>query len=161
MRNTENNYAFIDCQNIHKGIEGLGWILDWRKFRIYLKEKYGVTRAYLFLGYIPEYHKLYQILRQAGFILKFKPAIRDDTGKIKGNVDADLVLQAMIDRENYTDAVIISSDGDFYSLVNYLIAVRKLKRVICPSSKTCSSLLKKSASNKIDFLETCNVLLAK
>ena len=38
MKSKENNYAFIDSQNLHLGIKGLGWILDFQKFRIYLKQ---------------------------------------------------------------------------------------------------------------------------
>jgi len=71
---------------------------------------------------------------------------------IKGNIDADLVLQAMIDLENYDKAVIVSSDGDFYSLVKYLYNKGKLECVISPYSETCSSLLKKSAKEKIIFI---------
>ncbi len=82
----------------------------------------------------------------------FKPTIPDDGGNVKGNTDADLVLQAMIDLNNYDKAVIISSDGDFYSLVRYLYEKNKLKFVISPYNKTCSSLLKKSAKEKIIFM---------
>ena len=48
MKHIENNYAFIDSQNLNLGIQLLGWKLDYKKFRIYLKEKYNVTKAYIF-----------------------------------------------------------------------------------------------------------------
>ncbi len=83
----------------------------------------------------------------------FKPTIPDDEGNIKGNIDADLVLQAMIDLNNYDKAIIISSDGDFYSLVKYLYKKNKLEYVISPYRETCSSLLKKSAKEKIIFID--------
>jgi len=56
----ENNYAFINSQNVHLGIKSLGWELDWQKFRIFLKEKYAVKEAYLFIGYVKgnEFSKL-------------------------------------------------------------------------------------------------------
>lgn len=78
--------------------------------------------------------------------------ISDKDGNVKGNVDADLVLQVMIDYENYNKAVIITSDGDFYSLVKYLCEHGKLEKVISPYVKTCSVLLKKSAKEKIVFM---------
>lgn len=60
MRNTnERVYAFIDSNNLNLGIEALGWKLDWRKFRVYLKEKYNVSNAYLFIGYVPTNQDLY------------------------------------------------------------------------------------------------------
>ena len=52
MKTKENNYTFIDSQNLNLGIQSLGWRLDYRRFRIYLKEKYDITVAYLFLGFI-------------------------------------------------------------------------------------------------------------
>ena len=39
---------------------------------------------------------------------------------MKGNVDADMVLQALLDYEKYDQTLIVSSDGDFYSLVRHL-----------------------------------------
>jgi len=39
MKNLGNNYAFIDSQNLNLGIQKLGWKLDYKKFRVYLKEK--------------------------------------------------------------------------------------------------------------------------
>ena len=155
MRNKENNFAFIDSQNLNLGIRNLGWPLDFKKFRIYLKEKYGVSIAYLFIGYIPENSDMYASLQKAGFILKFKPVLPNKDGSHKGNVDADLVLQAMIDcyENNFEKAVIVTSDGDFYSLVDYLREHDRLKTVISPYFKTCSMLLKKTARDKVVFLD--------
>jgi hypothetical protein len=89
------NFAFIDSNNVNKAIEGSGWKLDWIRFRVYLKEKYNVSKAYLFIGYIPDNSDLYSSLQEAGFNLIFKPTYRRPDGKIKGNVDVELVLQAI------------------------------------------------------------------
>jgi len=153
MNNKEIIYAFIDSNNLNLGIESLGWKLDWRKFKIYLKEKYNVSTAYLFIGYVPTKQDLYSSLQKAGYVLILKPTIPDKDGSTKGNIDADLVLQAMIDYNNYDKAIIVSSDGDFYSLVKYLHENKKLRLVISPYNKTCSILLKKSAKEKIVFMD--------
>lgn len=155
MIKPENNYAFIDSQNLNMGIRELGWLLDYKKFRVYLKEKYGVAVAYLFIGYIPENNNMYTSLQKAGFILKFKPVLPNKEGLHKGNVDADLVLQAMIDffENKFGKAVIVTSDGDFYSLVKYFYDHGQLKAVISPHYKTCSTLLKKTAKEKIIFID--------
>ena len=55
----EKTIAYIDGANLHKGIEDLGWRLDYRRFRVWLRERYGVERAYLFLGLVPRYKNLY------------------------------------------------------------------------------------------------------
>ena len=152
MRKKENNFAFIDGQNLNLGIKSLGWKLDFRRFRKYLAEKYLVTTAYYFIGYTPGNQPLYSELQKAGYVLIFKPTIPDHDGNVKGNIDADLVLQAMIDFQNYDRAIIVSSDGDFYSLVKYLYQNNKLQFVMSPYVKTCSTLLKKEAKEKIIFM---------
>ena len=153
MRNKRNNFAFIDAQNVHLGIKSLGWDLDWHKFRIYLKEKYSVSIAYLFIGYMPSNQDLYSNLQKAGYILIFKPIIFDSERKAKGNCDADLVLRTMIELPNFDKAMIVTSDGDFYSLVKYLYENNKLQMVFSPYVKTCSKLLKKEAREKIYFMD--------
>jgi uncharacterized LabA/DUF88 family protein len=153
MKNGGKNFAFIDGQNVNLGIQSLGWRLDFFRFRKYLKEKYAVVTAYYFIGYVPGNQSLYSELQKAGYVLIFKPTIPDDHGDIKGNVDADLVLQAMIDIDMYDKVIIVTSDGDFYSLVKYLYENQKLKFVMSPYISTCSSLLKKEAKEKIIFME--------
>jgi uncharacterized LabA/DUF88 family protein len=152
MKQKENNFAFIDSQNLNLGIQKLGWKLDYPKFMVYLQEKYSVQKAYMFIGFVALNQKLYDRLQEAGFILVFKPTIPDGDGNIKGNVDADLVLKTMIEYKNYDEAVIVSSDGDFYSLVQYLYENEKLKTVLSPDKENCSNLLKGAAKEKIRFM---------
>ena len=153
MLKKENNYAYIDSQNLNLGIQKLGWKLDYKKFRIYLAEKYSVARAYMFIGFVTLNQSLYDKLQEAGFILKFKPTIPDSNGKIKGNVDADLVLRVVVEKEEYDKAIIISSDGDFYSLVDYLYENNKLKVVLSPDEENCSTLLRQAAKEKIRYMD--------
>jgi len=152
MKKESNNYAFIDSQNLNLGIQKLGWKLDYRKFRVYLAEKYGVKKVYIFIGFVALNQSLYDRLQEAGFILKFKPTIPDTDGKIKGNIDADLVLRAALELSDYDKAVIVSSDGDFYSLVQHLYENGKLAAVLSPDIKNCSTLLKQTAKEKIWFM---------
>lgn len=152
MRKNKNNFAFIDSQNLNLGIRSLGRRLDFRRFRVYLNEKYNVSTAYLFISYIHANQDLYSSLQKYGYVLVFKPTLPDADGEVKGNIDADLVLQVMIDYGSYDQAVIVTSDGDFYCLVKYLYKQDKLKVVISPYVKTCSSLLKKEAKEKVVFM---------
>ena len=147
-----NNYAFIDSQNLNLAIKDLGWKIDWKRFFIYLKEKYSVKTAYLFIGYLPENQNLYRSLQKYGYVLIFKEVLKYKNGTVKGNVDAELVLQSMIDYKEYDKAIIVSGDGDFSCLVRYLKEKNKLKKVIVPDIKKYSALLKKSASGCLDFM---------
>lgn len=139
----QNNYAFIDGQNLRGGVDAAHWKLDHKKFREYLRDELGVKKAYMFLGFMEEYQTLYSALQEAGFILYFKPLIRNDESAIKGNVDSDMVLQAMIDIDRYDQAVIVSGDGDFAGLIRHLASVGKLKQVVIPNRHMHSSLFKR------------------
>lgn len=148
----KNNYAFIDSQNLNLSIKELGWNLDFKKFRRYLQDKYHVSKAFLFLGFIAENSDLYKSLQDAGFVLIFKPTLTSKDGHTKGNCDAELVLQAMIEFPHYKKAVLVTGDGDFYCLVKYLIQEKKLEKLLIPNQKKYSALLKKFSSEFLGFI---------
>lgn len=156
-KSTKVNYAFIDNQNLNLGIQKMGWKMDWRKFRKYLSDKYNVSNAYMFIGHMPEHEEMYMQLHDAGYLIVLKPTfdmskpLRANTGDeannietkdkqedkkpIKGNVDAELVLWAVKEINNYNKAVIVSGDGDFYSLVEYLEQHKKLEKLLAPNGQ--------------------------
>lgn len=153
-------YAFIDSQNLNLGVQKAGWKLDWKKFRQYLADEYNVTTAYLFIGYMAENEAMYNQLYEAGYLIVLKPTIEtsvvvksdeqptgDQPAKeerkpvIKGNIDAELVLYAMKEMSNYQKAIIVSGDGDFYCLAEYLISKKRLLHLMTPNWQY-STLLK-------------------
>lgn len=148
-----NTYAFIDSQNLNLGSQRMGWKMDWRKFRKFLRDKYNVTQAYMFIGYMSENESLYEYMHELGFLVVLKPTIdvsskvstdKDDEKEkpqIKGNVDTELVLYAMKELPNYDKAIIVSGDGDFYGLAEYLEEQGKLANILTPNWQY-SSLLK-------------------
>ena len=148
----ESNFAFIDGQNLHLSVKALGWKLDMARFRTYLKDKYTISKAFVFIGYIGENSDLYKRLQESGYICIFKPVLIYKDGKTKGNCDAELVLQAMIEYPNYKKAVIVTGDGDFHCLVKYFIEQRKLKKLLIPNQKAYSALLKRFPSEYIAFV---------
>ena len=152
MRDARNNYVFIDSQNVNLAIRSQGWRLDWARFRVYLREKYGVTKAFLFIGYVEGNNDLYVSLQSAGFICIFKPTLTYKDGSTKGNCDAELVLHAMIQFDNYEKAVIVTGDGDFYCLVQYWLEHGKLERVLIPNYGTYSALLKRFGRKQLSFM---------
>ncbi len=141
MIRKENNHAFIDSQNLNLSIRDLGWVLDFRRFRKYLSDKYGVAKAFLFIGFVEGNNDLYKSLQDAGYICIFKPTLKYKDGTTKGNCDAELVLQAMIEFKNYDKAVVVTGDGDFYCLAKYLIEQSKVGVILIPNKKKFSALL--------------------
>lgn len=140
-------YAFIDSQNLNVGTQKFGWKMNWARFRTWLGEEYDVSKAFMFIGYIPENESLYEQMHDAGFMVVLKPTFditkprevekkdgeKPDDRPVKGNIDADLVLWAMKEMSNYQKAIIVSGDGDFFSLVEYLEGKKRLLHVMTPS----------------------------
>ncbi len=146
MKETENNFAYIDGANLYAGMEALGWKLDYKRFRVWLSDKYGIKKAYLFLGMMPKFKDLYTNLQEQGYTLVFKEVIYQN-GKPKGNCDADLVVKAMEDTyENSLDrAIFVTSDGDYSSLVKFLQSKQKFDTLLSPATvEKCSILLKRT-----------------
>ncbi|HEY5805947.1 MAG TPA: NYN domain-containing protein [Candidatus Saccharimonadales bacterium] len=139
MKKQSVTYAFIDSQNLNLGVRSQGWRIDYKKFRLYLKNKYGVENAYLFIGMMDNNQGLYTDLQQAGFLLVFKPTVRyvqDGRETVKGNVDAELVLYAAAKVfDQYDRALIVSGDGDFHCLAEYLEEQGKLLHIVVPNGK--------------------------
>jgi uncharacterized LabA/DUF88 family protein len=152
MNKIRNNFAFIDSQNLNLAIRDQGWTLDFGRFRKYLADKYGVVRAFLFIGYLPTNQNLYTTLQQQDYILIFKPTLVLSDGRVKGNVDAELVLHAMIEYPNYEKAVIVSGDGDFHCLIKYLRDREKLEKLIIPNRQKFSSLLREFVQMHTAFM---------
>ncbi len=149
-----NNFAYIDGANLDKAIKELGWSLDYKRFRVWLSEKYKIKRAYIFIGLISKYKNLYTYLQESGFTLIFKEVIYDGTGKPKGNCDADLVLQAVSDtyQNNFEKAIIVASDGDYAGLVKFIEERNKLLVVLSPNTKEKCSILLKRTGVKISYI---------
>lgn len=117
-----------------------------------MKNKYRVAKAILFIGYLPENKKLYQVLKEAGFEIIFKPTVESKNLGIKGNIDAELVLHAAkVELENYDKSVFVSGDGDFHCLYENFEKERRLYKMLIPNKNSESSLLKRFNKYK-DFL---------
>lgn len=138
----EKNIAFIDGQNLHLGLKSDRWDVDLNKFRVRLKDKFNIEEAYYFLGFISEEEKeLYASLERAGFIVSFREHAEALKGKKKWNVDVDIVFEIMkkiADKESFDKIVLVSGDGDYIKIVNYLIEKWLLKKILFPTRKYSS-----------------------
>ncbi|HBM45756.1 MAG: hypothetical protein UT05_C0002G0086 [Parcubacteria group bacterium GW2011_GWF2_38_76] len=144
MKFTERTIVYIDGANLHQGIMSLGWDLDYDRFYVWLKDKYGVDKIYIFIGLVSKYKNLYTKLQESGFTLVFKETICGEEGKIKGNCDANLVLKVASDfyENKFDKAIIVSSDGDYADLLDFLNKKGSFRILLSPRNK-CSYLLRK------------------
>lgn len=144
--------VYIDGNNLYRGAKELGYLIDYKKFRGWLRQKYGAENIYLFIGLVPTRIKFYEHLQECGFILIFKQTISFE-GVIKGNCDAELVLKTVSDfyTKAFDKCIIISGDGDFGCLVEFLESNNVLGGIISPDENKCSILLR-NKNTEITFL---------
>jgi len=157
---TEKNQAFIDAQNLYLGTTRAAkpWVLDLKRFRVYLEQKYNAEKAYYFLGaHEGNNQELYDFIQESGYILRFREHGSAMTSRKKGNVDTDIVfsiLSKIIDNENFNKVVLVSGDGDYWRTVNYLIKKNRFKKLLAPNRNTMSSLYKRMADAYYDCLDS-------
>lgn len=158
------NYAFIDGQNLYLGTtqtNGNKWSVNHSKFRVYLAEKYNVVEAYYFLGFVSEdQQELYDNLQKAGFILVFREHSSALKGKKKGNVDCDIVftiMRKLVEQDQFDKVLIISGDGDYKKLVDFLVKKDKFEKILFPNREFASSLYKKLGSEYYAYLDDKDV----
>jgi uncharacterized LabA/DUF88 family protein len=135
--------CYIDGNNLYRAAKELGFKIDYKRFRNWLRQKYNVTNVYLFIGLVPERSKFYQYLQECGYILVFKQTVSVG-GVIKGNCDAELVLNVVTDfyTDTYNDCIIVTGDGDFGCLVEFLKEKEKLHLVLAPDREKFSFLIR-------------------
>ena len=160
MEKNENNFAFIDGQNLFMGTakrEVDPWKIDLARFRVYLECKYNVNSAYYFLGYVQETNQeLYEEIQKAGFVLIFRQHSPAMLGKKKGNVDSDIIfhiMKKMYKKEDFGKVVLVSGDGDYKMLVDFLIDEKRFEKILFPDFKRASSLYKKITRKYFDGLD--------
>ncbi len=156
---SRRNIAFLDGQNIYMSTmtDDKPWRIDLARLRVYLRQKYHVGKAYYFLGFAQaEYQELYDEIQEAGFILQFREHSSAMLGKKKGNVDTDIVFAVMkklYRKEAFDKVVLVSGDGDYKLLVDFLIEEKRFEKILFPDSKRASSLYKKITRRYFDGLD--------
>ncbi len=142
----KDTIAYIDASNLRFGIEQSSWEMDYKSFRSWLRDKFGVNKAILFMGLVPEYADLYNSLQSMGYDISFKPTIKGYNGKTKGNVDGELILQISKDyyESSAASVVLVSGDGDYHCIVEFLKEKGVPVTIISPNEKYLSLLLKRT-----------------
>lgn len=156
----DKNLAFVDGQNLYMNTAKRKidpWKVDLARFRVYLNKKYQVGKAYYFLGYVQETNQeLYEKIQNAGFVLVFREHNPAMIGKKKGNVDSDIIFNIMkklYKKEDFNKVILVSGDGDYKLLVDFLIEENKFEKMLFPDRNFASSLYKKLGSEYFDYLE--------
>lgn len=144
--------VYIDGNNLYRSAKELGFDIDYKKFRGWLRQKYNPKTVYLFIGLVPERVKFYEYLQSCGYVLVFKQTVSIGE-KIKGNCDAELVLKAVSDfyTKSFDSCIIVTGDGDFGCLVEFLKENKSIALILAPDKSKCSFLLR-NKNIEITFL---------
>ena len=155
--NFMHNQAFVDGQNLYMNTKAHKWLVDLKKFRIYLRDQYHVDKAYYFLGAVDENNQdLYELIQEAGFILVFREHSQSMIGKKKGNVDTDIVFTIMskiAENEVFDNIVLVSGDGDYFKMVKYLVGKDRFCKLLSPNRHSTSSLYRVFTPRYVDYLD--------
>ena len=163
MDSKPKNLAYIDGQNLYMATSKnqVPWDIDLVRFRIYLDRKYNVKTAYYFLGYVQDENQdLYEKIQNAGFILVFRKHNSLMLGTKKGNVDSDIIFSVMkklYKKEDFDNIVLVSGDGDYKMMVDFLIEENRFEKILFPERKRRSSLYKDLTLNFFDSLDNIGV----
>lgn len=160
MNSKTKNIAYVDGQNLHMGTSKSEpkWKINLSRFRVYLEKKYNVDKAYYYLGYVQEGDKiehLYEEIQSAGFILVFRQHSSTMLGKKKGNVDSDIIFSVMkriYKNDDFNKIILVSGDGDYKMLVDFLIEEKRFEKILFPNKKFASSLYKEIGAQYFDNL---------
>lgn len=147
------SFVYIDGANLHQWSKLWKQAIDYARFFKRLSDKYKPTQIYMFVWYIEEKKKLYTHLSDIWFTLIFKETLVVE-GKVKGNCDAELVIQAVSDFYDHNTKrwILVSGDGDFGCLLDFYIHKKCRTILLAPNQQFCSYLLKKK-NTPIVFLE--------
>lgn len=147
--------VYIDVQNVHRKTLDYNRRIDWKKFFVYLTDKYKVNVVYYAVWYVKQYDYFYKRLKSIGYTLLFKDTITLPNGEIKGNVDIDIAIKSILDlrRESLQEAYLITNDGDYNSLMKVLIQEWVFAGLIVPDRRSASRLIKDFNRTILDLQE--------
>jgi uncharacterized LabA/DUF88 family protein len=120
---------FIDGANLYATSKALGFDIDYRKMLGYFQKKGYLLRAYYYTALMEdqEYSSIRPLidwLDYNGYKVVTKPAreFTDSQGRrrVKGNMDIELVIDALQLSDTVDHYILASGDGDFKSLVDAL-----------------------------------------
>lgn len=159
-------YAFVDAANIlFRNTESTSWRIDLKKLIKYLQERFGATKIFYFGGQDDRNKiqaNLHRKLAMWGYELRLNPVkhFMNDRGEwfIKADVDSRMSFEMMRLFSQYDRAVVLTGDGDFYWVLEYLL--QKKERVwLISSPRSTARELKKLFGSDFANLDSLRIPL--
>lgn len=175
-------YVFIDVANLIYGAKRTGkWKVNYKKLYRYFRERYSASRIFFYAGVKSLTDNLFLSLKKIGYVLRLKtlriyykkPLIKkvncpnckktfylkiERKPERKANCDVDLTFDVMRYLSDYNKIILLSGDGDFYPLLNFLLQNKREVKVIGESSSTAISIKKLVKDKFIDLISIKNLI---
>lgn len=140
---------FIDVQNIYlttQSLYGRGKI-NFARLRDYFHEEGTVVTLSAFTCYDPNnesQRSFLNLLGLLGFRVVSKPLRRLPDGSLKASMDLEIAIEVFGQKDHLDEIVLVTGDGDFKVLVDFLCAMGKRVRVVGPEKYTAPELIQAS-----------------
>lgn len=119
--------------------------INFATLRDYLKSESSLVTMSVFTCYDPEYKSQIDFMNHLallGFRVVSKPLKKLPDGTTKANMDLEMAMEVLNQSPYLDEVVLITGDGDFAPLVNYLCSLGKFVRVIGPDVLTSPDLIR-------------------
>ena len=148
-------YAFVDAANvIYRGNGPNDWKIDLRKLLGYLKERFGASAVFYYGGIDRKNDAQCGINRKMakwGYLLRLNPVkyFQNEQGKLyrKADVDSRMTFEIMQKLPQYDRAIVLTGDGDFYWVLEYLLQQKDRVWLVANPRKTAKELKKLFGAN--------------
>jgi glutamyl-tRNA reductase len=67
------------------------------------------------------------------------------------------IMKKLVLQEQFNKIILVSGDGDYKKLVDFLLKRNKFEKILFPNRKFASSLYKKLGSEYYDYLENADI----
>ncbi|MDD5649674.1 MAG: NYN domain-containing protein [Candidatus Nanoarchaeia archaeon] len=159
-RNTQDERIgiYVDIQNVYYGAkDSFNKKIDFKKLTesIIRGRKLVVANAYLVKG-DNDNTNFVSFMKQVGYSIVSKDLMKRSDGSAKGNLDVEIVIDVITDKDKLDTVILVSGDGDFVALVEFLKA-QNIQVEVCSFSNiknSTSQELKSIASKFFEIDET-------
>ncbi|MFX1507901.1 MAG: NYN domain-containing protein [Promethearchaeota archaeon] len=164
LENGSNNRValFIDGGNLYHAAKSLGFKIDFLRLKEYfVTNELRLFQAFYYSAYDPSQGFIMKIidwLRFNGFSVVTKEVKKIAHSFIKGNMDVELVVDMLLNMDQYDIAILFSGDGDFTRCVSELQKRGKLVYVVS-TEKSDPPLLAHELKAQVDeFIELADII---
>lgn len=143
MTRKKKIFAFIDATNIIYGADDHGWRMDYKKLAVFLATRFGVKKILYYAGVDNQNLKqlnFYEKLQDFGYSLRLIPVKTFSDGKKKADVDSRMTFEMMLHLSFYDEVIVMTGDGDYYWVLEYLKRIKKRVVLLSFPSHTAREL---------------------